>query len=88
MDGRAEAFQSENTLTVPELLKAWTIGGQKNLGMEEVLGTLEEGKLADITVFDRNLLEINPVDARDARVVMTIMDGRTVFTENSQTEKN
>ena len=56
MDGRAEAFQSENTLTVPELLKAWTIGGQKNLGMEEVLGTLEEGKLADITVFDRNLL--------------------------------
>ena len=48
MDGRAEAFQSENTLTVPELLKAWTIGGQKNLGMEEVLGTLEEGKLADI----------------------------------------
>ena len=60
MDGRAEAFQSENTLTVPELLKAWTIGGQKNLGMEEVLGTLEEGKLADITVFDRNLLEINP----------------------------
>lgn len=81
MDGRAEAFQSENTLTVPELLKAWTIGGQKNLGMEEVLGTLEEGKLADITVFDRNLLEINPVDARDARVVMTIMDGRTVFTE-------
>lgn len=55
--------------------------------MEEVLGTLEEGKLADITVFDRNLLEINPVDARDARVVMTIMDGRTVFTENSQTEK-
>ena len=88
MDGRAEAFQSENTLTVPELLKAWTIGGQKNLGMEEVLGTLEEGKLADITVFDRNLLEINPVNARDVRVVMTIMDGRTVFTENSQTEKN
>ena len=50
MDGRAEAFQSENTLTVPELLKAWTIGGQKNLGMEEVLGTLEEGKLADINL--------------------------------------
>ena len=68
--------------------RAEAFGGQKNLGMEEVLGTLEEGKLADITVFDRNLLEINPVDARDARVVMTIMDGRTVFTENSQTEKN
>lgn len=39
-------------------------------------------------MFDRNLLEIDPVDAKDARVVMTIMDGRTVFTEKSQTEKN
>lgn len=63
----------------------WT---EKSGVWKKCLETLEEGKLADITVFDRNLLEINPVDARDARVVMTIMDGRTVFTENSQTEKN
>lgn len=81
MDGREEAFQPENTLTVSELLKAWTIGGQRNLGMEEKLGTLEEGKLADIAVFDRNLLEIDKKKAREAKVIMTIMDGKVVYQE-------
>ena len=82
-------FNQKILLLYRNFWKAWTIGGQKNLGMEEVLGTLEEGKLADITVFDRNLLEINPVDARDARVVMTIKRiRRNCFTEKSQIEKN
>lgn len=74
-------FQQENTLSVSELLKAWTIGGQRNLGMETVLGTLEEGKLADIAVFDRNLLKAAPGDCKEAKVVMTIMDGKTVYNE-------
>lgn len=81
MDGRKEPFQTENTLTVPELLKAWTIGGQKNIGMEKKLGTLEAGKLADIAVFDRNLLEMETGNAKQANVVMTIMDGNIVYTK-------
>lgn len=79
MDGREEPFQAENTVTVPELLKAWTIGGQKNLGMDDRLGTLEEGKLADIAVFDRNLLETDERSAKEAEAVMTIMDGKIVY---------
>lgn len=81
MDGIEQPFQTENTLTVPELLKAWTVGGQKNIGMEQKLGTLEEGKLADIAVFDRNLLDIGPRNAKEATVVMTIMDGNIVYTK-------
>lgn len=49
--------------------------------MEEKLGTLEEGKLADIAVFDRNLLEIDKKKAREAKVIMTIMDGKVVYQE-------
>lgn len=81
MDGMDQPFQTQNTLTVAELLKAWTIGGQKNLGMEQKLGTLEAGKLADITVFDRNLLQTETREAREAGVVMTMMDGRIVYTK-------
>ena len=61
------------------MLKAWTIGGARNLSMEDKLGTLEEGKLADITVFDRNLLETDPENAKEARVILTVMDGKTVY---------
>ena len=81
MDWLDQPFQTQNTLTVAELLKAWTIGGQKNLGMEQKLGTLEAGKLADITVFDRNLLQTETREAREAGVVMTMMDGRIVYTK-------
>lgn len=80
MDGIDDPFQKENTITVAELLKAWTIGGQMNIGMSDKLGTLEEGKLADIAVFDQNLLEIAPRQAKEAKVVMTIMDGNIVYT--------
>ena len=81
MDGLEEPFQMENTLSVAELLKAWTIGGQKNIGMEEKLGTLETGKLADIAVFDRNLLQTDAREAKEAEVVLTIMDGSIVYTK-------
>ena len=76
LDGMEESFQPENTITVTEMLKAWTIGGQKNLSMENKLGTLEEGKLADIVVFDRNLLKVSAHEAKEASVLMTIMDGK------------
>lgn len=79
MDGREEPFQTENTLTVSELLKAWTIGGQKNLDMDSRLGTLEEGKYADIAVFNRDLLSVDAKEAKEAEVVMTIMNGKIVY---------
>lgn len=45
MDGEEEPFQTENTLSAAEILKAWTLGGQKSLEMEDKLGTLEEERL-------------------------------------------
>ena len=79
LDGMETPFQPENTITAAEMLKAWTIGGAKNLSMEDKLGTLEEGKLADITVFDRDLLNTDPAAAGKASVILTIMDGKTVY---------
>ena len=73
-----EPFNRQNTLTVAELLTAWTYGGQYNLGREHDLGIIEPGKLADITVLDRNLFETAPEDARSARVCLTIVDGKIV----------
>lgn len=41
-------------LTIPELPTAWSAGGAYNLYQEDGPGTLEEGKKADIVVFNRN----------------------------------
>lgn len=74
-----EPFNSQNTLTRSELLTAWSKGGQYNLGQEQLLGTLEAGKYADIAVFDGNLFDA-PVDqVRDTKVCLTIVNGKIVF---------
>ena len=47
---------------------------------EDELGTLEAGKLADITVSDRNLLKLAGDTAiRDTKVLLTMVDGRIVY---------
>ncbi|KAJ4863171.1 amidohydrolase family domain-containing protein [Trichoderma breve] len=40
------------TLSVQEVFRLGTIGGARAIGMEDQLGSLEEGKLADIVIFD------------------------------------
>lgn len=74
-----EKVNPQNALTLPEMLKAWTVGAQYGLGKEEILGTLEEGKLADIAVFDRNLFRIEEDEILKAQIQMTIVDGNIVY---------
>lgn len=61
-----------------ETLKAATINGASYLGMEEQLGSLEEGKLADLIVLDKNPLE----DIQNSNsVIYTMINGRLYDTE-------
>lgn len=74
-----EPFNAQNTIGISEMLKAWTCGGAVNLGMEDKLGTLEEGKLADITVLDRNVFETPMNEMRDVKVSLTMVNGEVVY---------
>ena len=47
--------------------------------MEDDLGTIEAGKLADFTVFDRDLMTIPEADILDAKPVMTVVGGEIVW---------
>lgn len=68
-----------NTVNVAELLRAWTAGGAYDLVREDDFGTLEPGKLADICVLDRDVFALDPKDARDLGIALTISDGRIVY---------
>lgn len=68
-----------NTLTLAELLRAWTLGGAYDLEREDELGTLEPGKLADICVLDADAFSVDPRDARSLGVALTVSDGRIVY---------
>ena len=74
-----EPYNEQNMLTVAEMLTAWTRNGQYNCYNEDRLGTLETGKLADIAVLDRNVFAMPLKDVKQAKVCLTISDGRIVY---------
>jgi predicted amidohydrolase YtcJ len=43
------------------------------------VGSIEPGKYADMVVFDRDILSIEPVQIMNAKVDFTIVDGKVVF---------
>jgi predicted amidohydrolase YtcJ len=69
-------------LTVEEAIRAYTLGSAYAEFMEHEIGSLEQGKLADLVVLNRNLLTVHPADILRARVVYTIVDGKIVYEEN------
>jgi len=63
-------------LTVAEAIRANTWGAAYGIGVEDKIGSLEVGKLADLIVLDQNLFDIDPHDIYKAKVLLTIMDGK------------
>ena len=47
---------------------------------EDLKGTLETGKLADMVILSDDPMSIDPMKIRDIRVLQTIKEGETVFT--------
>ncbi len=74
-----ESYNEGNMLTVEQMLTAWTKNGQYNCYNEDRLGTLEAGKLADIAVLDRDVFHMPLKEAKEAKVCLTISDGRIVY---------
>lgn len=63
-------------LTVEQAIHANTLGAAYQIRLEDKVGSLEVGKLADLIVLDRNILEIDPHDIHKAKVELTMMNGK------------
>lgn len=60
-------------LDAEEVIRMMTWNPAKILGIEDTLGSIEVGKIADLVLYDGH-----PIKTFQARPVMTIMDGRVV----------
>jgi predicted amidohydrolase YtcJ len=75
----AGGIYPEQKVSLSECLWAYTYGGAYQLGREDLLGTLEAGKLADITVLNRNIFNAAPEQYRAIEACLTILAGRVVY---------
>ena len=62
-------------LTVPEALEAITLGAAYTLRLDHLVGSLEIGKFADITVLEEDPLTCEPDRLKDIRVKATLLGG-------------
>ena len=86
--------KQENAMLMPayEALKMATINGAKALGLENKIGSIEEGKLADIIVLNLDNIIVKPINdllsdivynVKGNNVETTIINGEIVM-ENKQ----
>jgi predicted amidohydrolase YtcJ len=81
LDGaHPEGWVPEQKITVAQALRAYTIDAARAGFAEGELGSLVPGKLADFVVLDRDITTVDPASIRDARVLMTVVDGQIVHT--------
>ncbi|BBY34521.1 twin-arginine translocation pathway signal protein [Mycolicibacter minnesotensis] len=67
---------ADQVLSVAEAVYANTMGAAYQIRLDDTVGSVEVGKLADLIVLDKNILEIDPHDIHTARVTLTMMNGR------------
>jgi predicted amidohydrolase YtcJ len=69
----------EHALTLEELIEAYTINVAWSLHYEEVTGSIEEGKYADMIILNHNLFEIPETKIHETEVQKTIFKGKVVY---------
>jgi len=78
-DTSGQTHLRHGTLSREEALIAHTRSNAYLMHKEDLLGSLEVGKLADLAVLDRDYMTVPVDDIRDLRVVLTMVDGRIVY---------
>jgi hypothetical protein len=81
LNGKPEnGWLPDEKVSVEEAVKMFTVEGAYASFEEDVKGTLEADKYADLVVLDKNIFEINEEDIKDVKVDLTIMNGKVVYT--------
>lgn len=74
-----DEWYAEEALSREQALALFTTAPAYGAFMESELGTIEVGKLADFTVFDRDLMTIPEAEILEAETVMTVVHGEIVY---------
>ena len=76
---RGESWHPEQRLTVAEAVRAYTWGSAYASGRERELGSLSPGKLADLTIYSRDIFSIPLDELPEVAIDGTIVNGKFRF---------
>ncbi len=72
-------FEPEEKMTRQQALRSYTWDAAYSAFEENMMGSIEPGKLADFTVFSEDLMTVDEDKILSAEVTMTIIGGKVVY---------
>ncbi len=80
LDGKhPDGWVPEQKITVAEAVRAYTMGSAYASFDEQLKGSIETGKLADMVVLSDDIFTIPPADIEKAKVDITVFDGKVIY---------
>ena len=76
-----------DALTLEQALYGYTLGGARLMKKEQVIGSLEQGKKADIIVLDRDIhkqVEDNVHELNETKILRTYLGGKIVHRDEEE----
>lgn len=70
-------------ITLDEAIYHYTLGAAYSSFEEDVKGSIEIGKVADLVVLEKNLDKIDPDHIKDVQISMTIFNGEIVYSKEN-----
>ncbi|HLT75308.1 MAG TPA: amidohydrolase, partial [Ohtaekwangia sp.] len=74
-----EGYEPAQKMTREEALRSYTIDAAFGAFEENIKGSIEVGKLADFTIFSKDLLTVPEEEILSTQVSMTIVGGKVIF---------
>jgi predicted amidohydrolase YtcJ len=78
-DINGDVVWGEQAISLDDALRAYTWAGAYASFEEDIKGSLEPGKLADVAVFETDLDALDPDDLKDVKIDYTISEGEVAF---------
>lgn len=79
-DGKnGESVGEGQKIGIMDAIRMYTYNGAYASFEEDIKGSIEEGKLADLVVLSENILETPVEDLRDVKTDLTMIDGKIVY---------
>ncbi|WP_405631142.1 amidohydrolase [Pseudoalteromonas sp. Ld20] len=71
--------RAPQAITLEQAIAAYTINSAYAMRQDDLVGSIEVGKHADLVVLDKNLFNIKPDEITSVKVMMTLLDGEQVY---------
>jgi len=77
--GSDDSFGKEQAIALDEAIALFTVNSAKQFGMEDKLGRLQAGYLADMIILDRDPFTIPVTELHQVAVLKTMVNGELVY---------